>query len=228
MDGRPGDDRYLRGLEALERQWDAPVDAPVDTEHTPTAPPRPTSRPTPPNTPAGVDPLWAATVPGAPATPRPTRPAATPAAAPAPAARHAPGLASADAVAARRSIRSTGPILALILPAVLGAVAVMVERDSTSVGRGLGGFALAVLAAPALPMAGVPMRSGTDVMLIAVGASALLWLLLGVFAAQRATRSAQPRWARFWGEYAWMLLAVWTGTACGLLAANLVLGRSLL
>jgi len=118
--------------------------------------------------------------------------------------------------------------VALILPALLGAIAVMVERDSTSAGRGIGGFLLALMAAPVLPMAGVPLRTGTGVILVAVGASALLWLLLGVFAAQRATRSAQPRWARFWGEYAWMLLAVWTGTAVGLLAANLVLGRSLL
>lgn len=135
---------------------------------------------------------------------------------------------SPEAVAVRRSIRSTGPVVALIVPVLLGAIAVMVERDSTSAGRGIGGFVLAVLAAPALPMAGVPLRTGTGVILVAVGASALLWLLLGVFAALRATRSGQPRWARFWGEYAWMLVAVWTGTAVGLLAANLVLGRSLL
>ncbi len=212
MDGRTGDDRYLRGLEALERQWDADR----EPDATPTSAPRPV--------PAAADPLWAATVPGAQAAPRPARAGAATAPAPAP----APRPVSPEVVGVRRSIRSTGPVVALILPAFLGAIAVMVERDSTSAGRGIGGFVLAVLAAPALPMAGVPLRTGTGVILVAVGASALLWLLIGVFAALRATRSGQPRWARFWGEYAWMLLAVWTGTAVGLLAANLVLGRSLL
>jgi hypothetical protein len=130
--------------------------------------------------------------------------------------------------ARRRSIRSTGPVVALIVPAALGAAALLLLWGSTSTGRGVGGFALALLAAPALPAAGVPLRSGAKVVLLAVAASALLWLGLGWFAARRATRDTPATWARFWGEFAWMAVAVWAGTGLAVLGANLVLGRSLL
>ena len=130
--------------------------------------------------------------------------------------------------ARRRSIRSTGPVVALIVPAALGATALLLLWGSTSTGRGVGGFALALLAAPALPAAGVPLRSGAQVVLLAVAASALLWLGLGWFSARRATRGTPATWARFWGEFAWMAVAVWAGTGLAVLGANLVLGRSLL
>jgi hypothetical protein len=204
MERRPGDDRYLRGLEALEGRQ-------------PAAAPTPTSDP---------DDLWAGTVPGATQRPAP-RAAQQPSRAPRPAA--APRQPADPATAAkRRAIRSTGPVVALIVPAALGAAAVLSLWGSTSSGRGLGGFALALLAAPALTVAGVPLRSGAQVVLLSVAASALLWLMLGWFAARRATRGLPATWGRFWGEFAWMAMAVWVGTGLAVLGANLVLGRSLL
>lgn len=119
-------------------------------------------------------------------------------------------------------------MLALVPPLLIGAVAAVLLRDNVSRLRGVGGFVLAVLAAPVLPMAGVPLRSGASVMLLAAAASALLWLLLGWFAARRATFAGGGSWGRFWGEYAWMMLAVWLGVLVAVGAANVVLGRSLL
>ena len=176
-----------------------------------------------------TDDLWAATVPRS--APRPstsTRRSSTPAPE---AARPPTGTRQpADPAAAtrRRSIRGTGPVLALLVPATLGVVAALLLWGNTSTGRGVGGFLLALLAAPALPMAGVPLRSGAQVLLLSAAASALLWLALGWFAARRATTGGSATWRRFWGEFAWMAVAVWTGTGLAVLGANLVLGRSLL
>jgi len=204
MERRQGDDRYLRGLEALDARQATAAPAPA----------------------TAADDLWAATVPG-------TTPRAAPRATPQPMRAQQPTAAPRQPVdpanaARRRSIRSTGPVVALIVPAALGATALLLLWGSTSTGRGVGGFALALLAAPALPAAGVPLRSGAQVVLLAVAASALLWLGLGWFAARRATRGTPATWARFWGEFAWMAVAVWAGTGLAVLGANLVLGRSLL
>jgi hypothetical protein len=208
MERRQGDDRYLRGLEALDSR-------------PPTAAPAPAST---------TDDLWAATVPGT--TPR-AAPRAAERATPQPMRAQQPTAAPRQPVdpanaARRRSIRSTGPVVALIVPAALGATALLLLWGSTSTGRGVGGFALALLAAPALPAAGVPLRIGAQVVLLAIAASALLWLGLGWFAARRATRGTPATWARFWGEFAWMAVAVWAGTGLAVLGTNLVLGRSLL
>ncbi len=112
-----------------------------------------------------------------------------------------------------------GPLVALAPPALMGIVAVLILQGSSSVGRGAGGFVLGVLAAPLLPALGAPIRTGSWPYLIAIGASAVLWMALGVWAAARATRSRAPQWGRFWAEYAWMALCVWAGVALGLLAA---------
>jgi hypothetical protein len=128
----------------------------------------------------------------------------------------------------RSHIRRRGPLVALLIPTLLGATSLLMLRGSTSTGRGVGGFVAAVAAAPLLPAFGAPMRDGTNTYLVAIAASALLWFVLGAWAAQRATRTASGGWGRFWSEYLWLSLCVWVGAALSLVAANLVLGRVLL
>lgn len=128
--------------------------------------------------------------------------------------------------AVRRGVRTKGPFVALLLPAVLGVAAMVLLRDSTSVGTGVSGFVLALLAAPLLPAFGAPLRTGS--IAVPAAASAVLWFVLGTFAAQRATRSGAGGWGRFWSEYAWLASCVWVGAVLAVVAANLVLGRVLL
>jgi hypothetical protein len=128
----------------------------------------------------------------------------------------------------RRSIRSRGPVLALLIPAVLGVTAVLMLRNSTSTARGLGGFVAAVLAAPLLPTFGAPIRSGGSVVLMAIAASVVLWLVIGVVASRRAAGRPLATWGAFWSEYLLLAMAAWAGVVLSIVLANLVLGRALL
>ena len=106
------------------------------------------------------------------------------------------------------------------MPAALGLLAAVLG--------GIVGFLLALLAAPALLVVGVPLSSGAGVWIVALLGSALLWLLLATVATRRATRSPVATWADFWRQYAWLAGGVWLGTLLALVAANLLLGRTLL
>ena len=128
----------------------------------------------------------------------------------------------------RARIRTVGPFLALLPPAALGVVSWLMLHDSDSVGRGLGGFVAAVFAAPLLPVVGAPLRSGGGLYVLAAVASAVVWLLVGVVASRRATRTPVATWRNFWTEWAWMASGVWAGVALSLVASNLVLGRAVL
>lgn len=128
----------------------------------------------------------------------------------------------------RGRIRRLGPVLGLLPPAVMGALAWWLVRDNTSTIRGVSSFALAVLAAPGLLVAGVPLAGDGAVRLIAIVGSAVLWLVLGVAAARRATRTPVASWRDFWREYLWLAAGVWIGVVGALVVANLILGRTLL
>jgi hypothetical protein len=128
----------------------------------------------------------------------------------------------------RTSIRRLGPLAALLLPAAVGGLALLLVRGSASSARGLPGFGLAVLAAPALLVFGVPMRGGTGTYVAAALTSAALWFVLGLVAARRATRQPAATWRDFWREYAWLAGGVWLGVVLAALAADLVLGRPFL
>lgn len=127
----------------------------------------------------------------------------------------------------RRRIRGLGPLVALVPPAVFGLVAWWCLRDHTSAMRGTVGFVAAVLAAPVLVATGVPLTTGRPAYLAAVAASGLLWLLLGVVAARRATRSPVATWTDYWRELAWPAVGVWAGAGVSLVTANLLLGGAL-
>jgi hypothetical protein len=127
----------------------------------------------------------------------------------------------------RARLRRLGPIAGLIPPAAMGALAWLLLRNNTGAVRGVGSFVLGVLAAPALLVAGVPLATGGS-FAMGIAGSVLLWLLVGVLAARRATRTPAASWRDFWREYLWLAGGVWLGTIGALLVANLILGRSLL
>lgn len=127
----------------------------------------------------------------------------------------------------RARIRALGPLASLVPPAVLGLIALVLLHGSTGVGRGVVGFALALFAAPALLAVGAPLSTGTGVYALAIAASAVLWLMIGVIAARRATRSPAARWADFWREWAWPAVGVWLGVIVALVIADLALGKAL-
>jgi hypothetical protein len=118
--------------------------------------------------------------------------------------------------------------VALVLPALLGIVSLLMLRNSHSTMRGIGGFVAAVLAAPLLPAFGAPIRSGGGRYAVAVLASAVVWLLIGLLASRRAARRPVATWGGFWAEYLLLALSAWVGVVLSLIASNLVMGRALL
>jgi hypothetical protein len=127
----------------------------------------------------------------------------------------------------RSRIRGTGPIVALLPPAALGCISLLLLRGHTSLVRGVAGFLTAVLAAPGLLVAGAPLRSGRSVYLAAIVGSAVLWMIVGAISARRATRLPAASWRDYWHEYVWLALGVWLGVVVALGAVNLIFGRAL-
>lgn len=127
----------------------------------------------------------------------------------------------------RSKLRGSGPLVGLIPPAALGLLSLLLLRGHTSLTRGVAGFLTAVLAAPGLLVAGVPLRSGKSVYLGSVAASAVLWMILGAIAARRATRVPVASWRDYWREYVWLAAGVWMGVVVALAVVNLIFGRAL-
>jgi len=100
-------------------------------------------------------------------------------------------------------------------------------RHNDSTLRGVLAFLLAVLAAPVLLVAGVPLSGGPGDHSWALLASVAMWLLLGAIAARRATRLPAASWRDFWRDYLWLASGVWLGVVGALVASNLLLGRTL-
>lgn len=110
----------------------------------------------------------------------------------------------------RTRIRLYGPLLALVPPAIVGAIAIASLRLFESALSGAVGLVGGVMAAPALLVAGAPFGD-RDVYPLAVAASALVWVLLGFLAARRSTRYPLATWHDFWRHYAWLCGGVWVG-----------------
>ncbi len=127
----------------------------------------------------------------------------------------------------RTRIRVWGPFLALIAPAIVGAIAYFSLQWFDTAWSGAVGLIFGVMAAPALLAAGAPFGD-RDLYPIAVGASALLWLLVGVLASRRATRNPMATWGDFWRHYAWLCGGVWLGAGTALVIAAYSIGDPLL
>lgn len=119
-----------------------------------------------------------------------------------------------------------GPVAALIVPSVVGAIAYLSLRLFDTAWSGAVGLIFGVFAAPALLAAGAPFGD-RDLYPLAIAASGLLWLLVGVFAARRATRNPMATWSDYWRHYAWMCGGIWTGASVALVVAALSISDSL-
>ena len=126
----------------------------------------------------------------------------------------------------RSRIRGKGPFLALGPPLVLGAVSLVLLNAFTSRASGVAGLVLGFFAAPALPALGAPFSDSSRYP-AAVGISVLLWLLVGLISARRATRNPMASWADYWRTFWWLAAGIWLGTLASLFVATVVLGRSL-
>ncbi|CAB4876427.1 unannotated protein [freshwater metagenome] len=124
----------------------------------------------------------------------------------------------------RLRIRRLGPFVALAPAATLGVVAWLLLHGNTATSRGLTGFAAVVLAAPVLLAAGIPLTTESGRFVMGVVASIVLWLVVGLLAARRATRSPVASWRDFWREFAWLAAGIWLGVGVGLMAIELLLG----
>ena len=123
----------------------------------------------------------------------------------------------------RRRVRQGGPLVGLVLPALIGLAGLLLLRNNTQAWRGIAGFFLAVVAAPVLLVTGAPLTAGQSYTLALLG-SAALWMLLGTIAARIATRTPVATWRDFWREYLWLAGGVWLGVVLSFVASNLILG----
>lgn len=129
--------------------------------------------------------------------------------------------------ASRSAVRRAGPLLGLVIPAALGALAVILLHGSESTPRGVAGLVLATLAAPTLPVLGLPIAEGGTRTWIAVGLAMALWIGVGALAAHRATRRPVAGPADWWREYLRLAAGLWLGALGALALAALVLGATL-
>lgn len=116
-----------------------------------------------------------------------------------------------------------GPILAVLIPGVIGVVGYGLLKVSDATWSGPIGLLGSLLGAPALLAVGAPFGS-RSLYPVAVIASVLMWLLIGFLAARRATRNPMASWGDFWRHYLWMLLGVWAGVGIALAVATVQVG----
>ncbi len=127
----------------------------------------------------------------------------------------------------RSRLRTWGPFAALVVPAIVGGIAYLSLQLFDTAWSGAVGLIGGVWAAPVLLAAGAPFGD-RSMYPLAVGASALLWVLVGLLAARRATRNPMATWADFWRHYAWMCAGIWVGASAALVVAALSISDSLL
>lgn len=127
----------------------------------------------------------------------------------------------------RARIRLLGPLFGLIPMIFLGAIAMLALRLGDGRTSGLIGLVAGVSAAPGLLIAGAPFSDDAAYPL-AVLASTPMWLLLGLLASRRATRSSIATWRDYAREMLWLTIAVVLGAGGALIAATASLGESLI
>jgi hypothetical protein len=126
----------------------------------------------------------------------------------------------------RLRIRSRGPFLAVLPPAVLGLVALVSMELFDGKTSGYLGLILGVAAAPFLLAVGAPF-SDTSLWSIGVALSVMLWLIVGAVAARRTTRNPMAEWRDFWRTFSWLAAGIWLGVAAALLVARYAVGEAL-
>lgn len=126
----------------------------------------------------------------------------------------------------RSRIRVWGPFVALIAPAVLGAIAYMSLQLFDTTWSGAVGLIGGVLAAPVLLIVGAPFAN-RGIYPLAVIASIPLWMGVGWLAAIRATRNPMADWREFRKHLVPLTLGIWVGAAAAMMIATFVIGDTL-
>lgn len=127
----------------------------------------------------------------------------------------------------RTRIRVLGPLLGLVPMALLGGIGLGSLRVGDGKTSGMIGLVGGVAAAPGLLLAGAPFADDA-VYPKAVLASIPLWLVLGLLASRRATRSTIASWRDYWREMVLLTTAVVIGAIVALAIAAASLSRSLI
>ena len=110
--------------------------------------------------------------------------------------------------------------------ALLGAASWLSLRIGEGRTSGLLALVAGVSAAPGLLFVGAPFADDAKYPM-AVLASMPLWLVLGLIASRRATRSTVASWRDFWREMTYLTVAVVIGAIVALAAATKILDESL-
>jgi hypothetical protein len=126
----------------------------------------------------------------------------------------------------RGRIRSYGPVIGLVIPGIVGAVALGALRLFETASSGAIGLIGGVFAAPGLLVVGAPFGDRSLYPWAVLG-SAALWLLVGFVASRRATRNPLATWRDYWRHYAMMLGGIWLGAGVALAIAGLAVGEPL-
>jgi hypothetical protein len=126
----------------------------------------------------------------------------------------------------RNRIRTLGPVAALIVPGVVGAISLLSLRLFETAWSGAVGLIAGVFAAPGLLAVGAPFGD-KDLYPFAIAASVVLWLLVGFLASRRATRNPMATWGDFWRHFAWLCGGIWLGCSAAMVVAALTVGESL-
>lgn len=119
----------------------------------------------------------------------------------------------------RRELRRQGALAGLVVPLALGALALAVLWNSQSPLRGVIGLVLGVAAAPLLPLFGAPAVGGPR-LLAGIVASGVLWLVIGSWAARRATRTPVSSWPEWRREYRRLAIGAMAGGVLALALAG--------
>jgi hypothetical protein len=117
--------------------------------------------------------------------------------------------------------------VAVLVQAVVGLISLLALRLFDGAVSGAIGLIAGVCAAPALLIVGAPFGDSSRYP-AAVGASALLWFVVGFVAARRATRSPVATWNDYWRHFAWLCAGVWVGAILALGLAGLAVSESLI
>jgi len=126
----------------------------------------------------------------------------------------------------RARIRTWGPLLGLLIPATIGAIAYAALELSDASWSGAVGLLGGVMAAPGLLVVGAPFGD-SGLYILAIAASALAWVGVGWLAGRRATRHPFATWGDYWKHFAWMAAGIWLGVGIALAAATIALGEAL-
>ncbi len=127
----------------------------------------------------------------------------------------------------RTRIRVWGPLLGLVIPGLLGAIAYGSLQLSDASWSGPVGLIGGYYAAPTLLAVGAPFGD-RELYPLAVIASGLLWMAVGFLAARRATRNPMATFADYWRHYLWMLAGIWFGVSVALAVATVRIGSGVL